>query len=342
MAAKKSYYDVLGVPKTATTDEIKKAFRKLARKYHPDAGGDEAKFKEINEAYEVLSNEKKRKEYDEFGQYMGGAGAAGAGGYGYPGGAGAYGYPGGYPGGAGGGAGSWDPRTNTYTYTSNGGSWEDFFGGSNNGSGSWSDILNGFGGGASSKRAPQKGSDVQVTLDVTFAEAYDGCEKKVTVRIPEVGEQTVDVHVPAGAVDGGKVRMKRKGGKGAAGAERGDLLIATHIKDDSLYRRSGADVLMTLPITPAEAALGAHIVIPAPDRTKVKLRIPAGTKSGKTFSIPGKGAPKIKANGRGALKVTVEMTIPRTLNEGQRAALEAFAKAGDADAVRPEIARALR
>jgi len=330
MATKKSYYDVLGVPKTATTDEIKKAFRKLARKHHPDAGGDEAKFKEINEAYEVLSDEKKRQEYDQYGQYMGGAAGAGYGGY-----------PGGYPGG-GAGNGTWDPRTNTYTYKTSANSWEDIFGGTQSGDGGWSDLFSSFAGGRTSARAPEKGRDVQVTLDITFAEAFTGTEKKVTVRIPDVGEQTVDIHVPAGAVEGGKLRVKRKGGKGDQGADRGDLLIVTHIKPDPLYERKGADVMMTLPISPAEAALGAQIVIPAPDGTKVKLRIPAGTESGKVLSLPGKGAPKVKSGGNGALKVTVKVSVPKKLNEKQKAALEAFAAAGDPNELRPEIAQATR
>ncbi len=315
MATSKSYYDILGVPKTATTDEIKKAFRKLARKHHPDAGGDESKFKEINEAYEVLSDEKKRQEYDTYGQYMGGQGVPSQGGY---------------PGG-----GAWNG--NTYTYAASPGGWEDVFGGADTGGG-WGDFFGGFGGGRTVRREPEKGRDVQVTLDITFEEAYDGVEKKVTIRIPEVGNEEIDVKVPAGAVEGGKLRFKKKGGLGEQGADRGDLLIQTHIKEHPVFSRKGADVIMTLPISVAEAALGAQIVIPAPDKTKVKLTIPAGTQSGKTFLISEKGAPQVKGTGRGALKVTVEVIVPYSLNDDERAALEAYANAGDPNVLRPAIA----
>jgi curved DNA-binding protein len=314
MAANRSYYDVLGVPKTATTDEIKKAFRKLARKHHPDAGGDESKFKEINEAYEVLSDEKKRQEYDDYGRYMGGQGAADH---------------------SGGGS----RNAQTYTYNTSAAGWEDIFGGSDPSGGGWGDFFGGFGAGRSSRREPEKGRDVQVTLDITFEEAYTGVEKKVTVRIPEVGDEEVDVKVPAGAVDGGKLRFKKKGGLGEQGADRGDLLIVTQIKSHPLFSRKGADVLMMLPVSFAEAALGTQIVIPAPDGTKVKLTIPAGTQDGKTFLISGKGAPKLKGTERGALKVTVELAVPRALNDEERIALEAYAQARDPSLLRPTIAQ---
>ena len=206
MPATPDYYKTLGVPRTASTDEIKKAFRKLARKYHPDAGGDEAKFKELNEAYEVLSDDKKRKLYDQYGTANENQ----------------------IPRGWGGGQ-----SVNV----------EDIFGGMG-GAGSWADILESirrgegafgtewdfgnFGGGGRRGPRPQKGKDMNVTLNVTFGEAFCGTEKRVTVRIPgKDAPETFTVKVPAGAVDGGRLRFRGKGGLGTDGGEAGDLLITT-------------------------------------------------------------------------------------------------------------------
>ena len=181
MAAGKTFYDILGVSKSASDKEIKSAFRKLAQKYHPDAGGDEAKFKEISEAYETLSDEKKRKEYDQMLMFGGMPGAGGAYGGGYGAGAGASG-------------------------------WGDIFDSIFSGNGAWG------------SRA-RKGGDLSLTVDVTAEDAFRGVTHKVTYRIPSTGEQqTITVSVPAGAVDGGKLRYKRRGEYGVAGGERGDGL----------------------------------------------------------------------------------------------------------------------
>ena len=201
MPATPDYYKTLGVPRTATTDEIKKAFRKLARKYHPDAGGSEAKFKEINEAYEVLSDDKKRKLYDQYGTANENQ----------------------IPRGWGGGS------VNV----------EDIFGGAGAGGfGSWADILesirrgegafgsnwdfNGAGasGFAGRQPRPRKGQDMNVTLNVTFEEAFSGTEKRVTVRVPgRADSETLTVKVPAGAVDGGRLRFRGKGAPGESGGD---------------------------------------------------------------------------------------------------------------------------
>jgi len=305
MVAEKNYYDVLGVKEEASTDEIKKAFKKLARKHHPDAGGDETKFKDISEAYEVLSDKEKRAEYDNYLKYGGFGGAAGQG----------------SPfnwGGAGGGSGNW--RT-VVTDFGDLGSIGDIFNRMRHGEGA-------FGTEWEFPQRSKKGRDVQVTLSITFEEALNGTTKAVTVRIGDTS-QKLEVKVPAGAVEGGKLRYKGKGGEGLGGGERGDLVIITSIKPHEIYSRKGADVTLELPISVAEAALGAQIIIPAPDGSMVRLRVPAGTQNGSVLIIPGKGAPHVKGKGFGDLKVIVHLTLPERINEKQRAALEAYAAASD-------------
>ena len=311
MASTPDYYKTLGVPRTASADDIKKAFRKLARTHHPDAGGDEAKFKEINEAYEVLGDEKKRALYDQYGT------------------ANENQIPRGWSGGQ-------------------GFSVDDIFGGSQGGqgfSGSWSDILESirrgegafgsnwdFGGFGGSPR-PHRGQDMNVTLKVSFDEAFRGVEKRVTVRIPgKPASDTVTVKVPAGAVDGGRLRFKGKGGLSQDGGEPGDLLVTTKIEPHPYYRRDKADVIVDVPVTVAEAALGAAIVVPAPDGTKVRVRIPAGTQDGAVLTIKGKGAPDVKSKGSfGNLKIQVDVKVPKTMNEKQRRAMEDFLTATTED-----------
>ena len=295
----KTFYDVLGVKRDASAKEIKSAFRKLAQKYHPDAGGDEQKFKEISEAYETLSDEKKRKEYDQMLMFGGMPGAGGPGG--------------------------------TYTYTSTGGSggWSDIFSSIFNGDGAFgSDWASGFGGmgGARAANRPVKGSDVSLTIDVSAEDAFRGTTRRVTYRVPSTGAQeTITVSVPAGAVDGGKLRYKRKGEFGQNGGERGDLVVTTHVEEHPLFKRKGADVLMTVPISIAEAALGCQVDVPLPDGSTVRLKVPEGTQSGKTFRFKDKGAPDVKHRGRtGSVLVTIEVKVPTHLSEGERAALQQF------------------
>jgi curved DNA-binding protein len=320
VATEKNYYDVLGVKDTASTEEIKKAFKKLARKHHPDAGGDEARFKDISAAYDVLGDKDKRAEYDDFIKYGGFAG-------------GARGGQGGNPFGWGGGQGGWQ-GAGAGAGAQGAGGWGDVFERIRHGEGV-------FGTEWDFPQRTAKGREVQVTLEVTFEEAYRGAEKRVTIKTAD-GEQTIDVKVPAGAVEGGKLRYRGKGGAGQGGGARGDLIIVTAIKPHALYSRKGATVNFDLPVSMAEAALGAQIVVPAPDGSKVKLRIPAGTQDGQAFVIRGKGAQRVKGEGSGDLKVYARLTLPATLNEGQKAALEAYAAASDptgAD-IRPQVVAA--
>jgi molecular chaperone DnaJ len=370
--ADKDYYDILGVPKTATTDEIKKAFRKAARKHHPDAGGSEERFKEINEAYEVLSDAEKRKQYDEYGRYFGGnmpPGGAGAPGAGWPGG----GFPGGYPGGG-------------YQTTVEFGDLGDLFG-------------NLFGGGGVAgggrRSAAHRGADLQYDVSLTFDEALKGTSTKVDVKRTEacgvckgsgakpgtspttcpacngsghvsqgqglfgisrpcprcggtgkivespcatckgkgkvVRVKPLTVNIPPGVTDGGKLRFAGKGESGTGGAPAGDLYVVTHIKPHAFYTRDGADVVMDLPVTFSEAAIGAEVTVPAPDGTKVKLKVAPGTADGKVLKVPGKGAPKLKGKGSGDLKVRVKIAVPTKLTGEQKELLKRFESSRDED-----------
>ena len=307
MPQNKTFYDVLGVQRNASDDEIKKAFRKLAVKYHPDRGGDEKKFKEISEAYDTLSNPDKRKEYDTMLQFGGIPGQGG-------------------PGGA---------RTYTYTGGASGASpWGDIFDsifrGEGVGGSEWAQNFGGFGGAGSRQPRPRKGSDLSLVVDVSAEDAFRGVTHKVTYRIPSTGEQqSITVSVPAGAVDGGKLRYKRRGEYGENGGERGDLVVTTHVAEHPLFKRKGADVTMELPISVYEAALGCAVDVPTPGGETLRLKVPAGTQSGKTFRFKEKGAPDVKRRGRtGALLMKIAVQVPTQLSDEEREALE---KLRDAD-----------
>lgn len=362
MAPSTNYYDLLGVKKSASADDIKKAFRRLARKHHPDTGGDEEKFKEINQAYEVLSDTEKRKEYDQYGQYFGGQ------------------MPGG--GGSGRGPGGGRGRVDNVDLGDLGDIFGSVFGG-------------GMGGRQARGPQPRRGRDVQVDLNLTFEQAYQGTSAKVEIERTErcatcggsgakpgtspvtcptcggsgavsegqgmfgfsrpcprcggsgtVIEQPcvacrgagsvrrrvpVTVNVPAGATDGGKLRFKGKGETGEAGGPAGDLYVVTRIAKHPYYTREGADVVMELPVSIAEAALGTEVRVPTPDGGQVKLKVPAGTQHGKVFRVRGKGAPKLKGSGHGDLKVKAKIVVPNELSEHQQDLLREFAADGHGD-----------
>ena len=305
--ATKTFYDVLGVSRDASDKEIKTAFHKLAQKYHPDAGGDEQKFKEISEAYETLSNPDKRKEYDQMLMFgMGGNGPGGG----------------------------------AYTYTGGGQGWGDIFDSIFRGEGAFgTDWAQGFGGqgfggmGGAGRTRSRKGSDLSLSIDVSAEDAFRGVTRKVTYRVPSTGEQqTITVNVPAGAVNGGKLRYKRRGEYGANGGERGDLVITTRVAEHPLFKRKGADVTMELPVSVYEAALGTQIEVPTPGGTAVSLKIPAGTQSGKTFRFKDLGAPDVKHRGRtGALLVTVKVEVPTALTDEERTKLRELEEADTRD-----------
>lgn len=307
MASNRNFYDVLGVQKNASEDEIKKAFRKLAVKYHPDNGGDENKFKEISEAYETLSNPDKRREYDQLLMYGGipGQGAAG----------GAY---------AGGAAGVNIGDILNSMFSGNGAFTNDWGQG----------FSSPFGGGAAGGRQrSRRGDDLSLTVDVSAEDAFRGVTHKVTYRIPSTGEQqAIAVSVPAGAVDGGKLRYKRRGEYGINGGERGDLVVTTHVEEHPLFKRKGADVTMELPISIYEAALGCSVDVPTPGGATVRLKVPAGTQTGKKFRFKEMGAPDVKHRGKtGALLVKVVVKVPTALSDEERTSLEHLCDADKRD-----------
>ena len=322
-STKRSYYDVLGVKRDASDDEIKHAFRKLAAKYHPDAGGDEEKFKEVSEAYTTLSDPKKRREYDQLLMFGGipGAGFGGAAGRG------------------------------GYTYTTNvGGGFSDIFTNMANGDGVFGDVDFGSvigdfmrsrtGAGRAASNRPVRGRDLTVDIDISAEDAFRGTKRTVTCRVPSTGEeQRLTISVPAGTEDGRKLRYRGQGEFGTNGGDRGDLLVTVHVAEHPLFKRDGADVRMDLPISAYEAALGTTVEVPTPDGTRVRLKVPAGTQDGKTFRFPGLGAPKVRRKDqRGALYVSVRVKVPTMLTKKERDALETL-RAADTRDYREEVER---
>lgn len=289
--AKRDYYEVLGVSKSASDDEIKKAYRKLAVKYHPDRNpGDkeaEAKFKEINEAHEVLSDKQKRARYDQFGH----AGVGGA--SGNPFGGGASGNPfGGF----------------------NGQSFNFDFGGA----GGFEDILGslfGFGG----PRRPRRGADYQTSVTLTFEEAIFGTTKEISVN----GEN-LKVKIPAGIDDGMSIRLRGKGGEAPeGGAEKGDLYVKIRVKPHKNLTREGAIILSEETISMVDAALGCEIEVETVDGS-ITMKVPAGTQSGTPFKLSGHGVPFRGDGDRGPHIVTVIVETPKNLSKKQKELLEEF------------------
>ncbi len=303
----KDFYAILGIAKDASDADVKKAYRKLARQYHPDQNpGDaaaEKKFKDISEAYSVLSDPEERQQYDAI-RAMGGARFA-PGGAGGPGNGGFEDLFGGLFGGArqpgfgGGRAGGIPPE------------FADLFGG-------------GFGAGPTYQRAPEKGSDRTATTTISFA----GSVRGTTVSLRESNGHVIDVKIPAGIKDGQKVRQRGKGNAGPAG--NGDLIITVNVKPHDFFHRDGDNIRIHVPISFAEAALGAEIQVPTLDGDNVRLRVPAGTPSGRTLRVKGRGVKTAKATGD--LLVTVDVAVPQNLNKEAEEAVKAFAAATkDAD-----------
>ncbi|MEE8715526.1 MAG: DnaJ C-terminal domain-containing protein [Coriobacteriales bacterium] len=313
MSNEKNLYEVLGVSQNATTDEINKAFRKLAVKYHPDAGGDAEKFKQISQAYDVLSDSKKRAEYDQalkYGAFMGGAG--------------------GRPGAGGSGMGDM------------GMDWQSIIDSILRGEGAfgteWDPQATGFGGfNGWGQPRPTRGKDLSMTVTVPFEDALAGTTRKVTYRIPSTGQtESLTVKIPAGAVDGGKLHYHGRGEFGANGGERGDLVITTRVGAHPFYTRDGADVKMTLPISVSEAALGAEIQVPAPNGKRLLLKVPAGTQPGKVFRFRDMGAPDVRHKGsRGSFYVRIDVSVPRDLSKEER---DLFERLGRLDQRTPRAA----
>ncbi|MEK2689388.1 DnaJ C-terminal domain-containing protein [Bdellovibrio sp. GT3] len=316
--SKKDYYSLLNVSRTATADEIKKSFRKLAMQFHPDKNpGDkkaEEKFKELSEAYEVLSDTKKREMYDQFGHAGAGFGGGGAGGpFGGAGGFGGFGNAGSY-GGAGGGQGG-DPFQDIF-----GDVFGDIFGG-----------RAGAGAGAGARtRRPQKGTDLRYTLNVSYEEAAVGTEKVISFmrqRGSKEESAKLSVNVPAGVKEGQRLKLAGEGDGG--GGTPGDLYVIIALQDHPLFKRAENDVTLDLPITYTDAILGTNIEVPTLTG-KAMIRIPPGTHSGQTFRLKGKGFPKIGGFGSGDMMVRILVDTPNNLSSRQKELIEELAKAGEA------------
>ena len=289
--AKRDYYEILGVGKTASDDEIKKAYRKLAVKYHPDKnqGNKEAeeKFKEISEAHEVLSDKQKRTRYDQFGH----AGVGGA-------------SSGGNPFGGQGG--------NSYNF--NGQSFNFDFGG-----GGFDDILGSlFGFGTGRARRPSRGQDLQTSITIDFEEAIFGTTTSVNVQ----GEN-IKLKIPAGIFDGQAIRLAGKGGEAPNGGQRGDLYVEVRVRAHKHLTREGELILSEITISMVDAVLGTEVDVETVDGI-ITMKIPAGTQPGTNFKLSGHGAPRIGTDQRGPHLVSVDVEIPRNLNKKQKELMEEF------------------
>jgi DnaJ-class molecular chaperone len=288
MQKPRDYYQVLGVSRTATADEIRKAYRRLARKYHPDVNDspDAAKrFAEATEAYDVLSDPEKRKTYDRFGHAGVGAGA-GAGPYG----AGAW--PGGGFGGHGRGAGP-------FTAADMGSIFEELFGARG---------PSPFDTARSQAPRPRRGQDLRHTLTVTFMTAAQGGTERLRLANPEGGTQTVTVKVPAGIESGAKLRVKGKGQPGPEGGPTGDLILTVEVGAHPLFRREGLDLLVNVPITLAEAGLGATVAVPLLTGSAT-VKIPAGASSGRKLRLAGRGITDDKGR-KGDFYAVIQIVAP--------------------------------
>lgn len=307
--SKKDFYSILGVARSATPEEIKKAYRKLAMQYHPDKNpGDkkaEEKFKEISEAYDVLSDTKKREMYDQFGhagsqQGFGGAGGPFGGG---PGGFGGFG-------GAGAGAGG-DPFQDIF-----GDVFGDIFG------------ARGPGAGPRGRRQQAKGTDLRYTLNVSFEESALGCEKVISFVRQKGGKEEsakLSVNVPAGVKEGQRLKLAGEGDSGLGGGSPGDLYVIINVQEHPLFKRNENDVTLDLPIVYTDAILGTNIEVPTLTG-KAMIRIPPGTHSGQTFRLKGKGFPKLGGFGSGDMLVRVLVDTPHSLSSRQKEIMEELSK----------------
>lgn len=300
------YYATLEVPRTATQDEIQKAYRKLARKYHPDKNPDDAtakkKFQEVQAAFEILSDEEKRKKYDQFGADFERMGAGG----------------GGYSGGP-----QWrytstsGPQTHPFDVNDLG----DIFGhsGVDEGGGGFADLFRQFGGGRGSRRAarPQRGNDLRHELTVPFASSITGGEAALTVQRANGDVETIKVKIPAGIEDGKRIRLRGQGEPGIGDGPAGDILLTIHVSPHPQFRRVGNRLEVRVPVTLAEAAQGGKVDVPTPQGT-ITLTVPPNTSSGKKLRIKGQG---IKSNPPGDLFAEIQVVMPEGMSAEDRQTL---------------------
>lgn len=349
MAQKRDYYEVLGVNKSATDAEIKKAYRKLAKKYHPDMNKDNPKaeelFKEVTEAYEVLSDKEKRKLYDQFGhaafdEGAGQGGAYGAGGQGFGSGAGGFGgfggqgFRGGFSGGGGfgnsgfGGFGSGNfggGGGGSFHFNGNSGDGyqEYYYTGDN-----LDDIFDGFFGGSRKGRSRSKdGEDVLAKVEVSFEEAALGADKVIRFRAPDGSEQSLQVHIPAGIDSGQKIRLKGKGMPGQNGGGAGSLLLEVTVQSKPGFERKGMDIYTTVEIPFETAVLGGETIVPTLSG-RVSCKIKEGTQSGTKIRLKGKGIASMKnPSQKGDEYAVIQICVPRNLSVDAKQKLQEYAKA---------------
>ena len=313
----KDYYKILGVDKKASEKEIRQAYRKLARKYHPDVNpGDKAaeeKFKEINEANEVLSDPEKRKKYDELSTYYQQYGRMPGAGFGPMGG---------------------DDGVRYEYRTVSPEDLDDLFGGQS----PFSDFFETFfsssfagqpnmrtrTGGTGSQRAI-KGQDIESSVDVTLAEAYQGVTRVFELSDMDGSSKRIEVKIPAGVDEGSRIRIAGQGGQGTAG--RGDLYLRVHILPDSRFTREGQTLRTKLEVPLATAMLGGEVRVTTPDGRGLMLRIPPETPNGKSFRLRGQGMPQLgQPDTRGDLFAEVSVVLPTHLSDEQRRLFEDFAR----------------
>ncbi|MEV7974042.1 DnaJ C-terminal domain-containing protein [Cellulomonas sp. NPDC089187] len=315
----KDFYGVLGVPKDADAATIKKAYRKLARTMHPDHNpGDaqaEAKFKEVGEAYAVLSDPEQRQQYDQLRAMAGGARFQAGGAGGSAGGAGFEDLFGGMFGGAGAPGGS---RVRFGT-GGGGGGFEDILGG----------MFGGGGGGFGQSRS-RRGTDLSAVTTLPFRQAVEGS----TVTLGVEG-RTVKARIPAGVRDGQKIRLRGKGRPGEGGGPAGDLEVTVKVTPHPVFALDGTNLRVTLPVTFDEAALGAQVQVPTLDGSTVTMKIPAGTPSGRTLRLKGRGI--TTSSGTGDLLATVQVVVPQRLDGAAKEAVEAFRAATAGQDPRAEL-----
>ncbi len=291
--AKKDYYQILGVSRDADAERIKKAYRKLARKYHPDVNVNskeaEARFKEISEAYEVLGNPEKRKQYDLFGSAGSQTGPRGARTYTYT--------------GPGFGRGGFNP--------------EDFVRGGFPG---FEEVFGDIFGGTrrTRPRGPVRGKDIQYSVEISFEDAVKG----LTTRI-SLNHDRISVKIPPGVDTGSKVRIAGRGEPGIQGGGRGDLYIVTKVRPHPYFERKGDNIYLDVPITFTEAALGSRIRVPTVDGM-IQVTIPPGTQSGQKLRVRGKGVPHLQGGGRGDHFVVVRVVVPTRLDRRSKQLLHDF------------------
>jgi curved DNA-binding protein len=300
----RDFYEVLGVPRNADRSEIQRAYRKLARHHHPDVNKDpsaEARFKEISEAYDVLSDPELRQRYDAFGEdfrrvppdvtpeewrraqeYA----AAGAGGGTRPGG---------------------PFRSGGVRFTDVG---EDI---------DLENLLGGIFGGRRADWGPIPGSDQEFEAEITLEEAYHGAQRSLTITGPD-GQRTLDVNIPAGVVDGQRIRLRGQGGRGAGGGPPGDLYLIIRIAPHPRYRVSGRDLSAPLPLSPWEAALGANVRVETPGGTAT-VNVPPGTSSGRRLRLKGRGLPNRRGD-PGDFYAEAQIRVPASLSSEERKLFE--------------------